>query len=169
MHHTAELVERHAIMLPLLGVRQPDHRQYTDEVDEARRRAHDWADAHGLELIGLGETVWSGGHERGPAIGVTFGVVVGKGDISPDQRVPGALDSWRWSGPRMKWWQALFNQATSAHRSGRLVARQADQLATVTRLRRNMPTAPPQPGLDAACTCALGGPLADLCPIHYDG
>ena len=168
MHHTAELVERHAIMLPLLGVRQPDHRQYRDEVEEAKRRAHAWADAHGLELIGLGETVWSGGHERGPAIGVTFGVVVGKGDISLDQSVPGALDSWRWSAGRLEWWRAVFNRADTA-RQGRLHARQEDKLATVTRLRRNMPTAPPQPSQHVGCTCALGGPFTDVCPVHYDG
>lgn len=135
LHHTAELVERHAIMHPLLGVRQPDHRDYPEQIAAAKVQALDWAAAHGLELGGLGVTVRSGGHERGPAVGVTFTVTVGKGGISPDQSVPGVLDSWRWSGPRVEWWRVIFDRIAKA-RGGRLVARQADELTNIRPLRR---------------------------------
>ena len=154
-------------MYPLLGVRQPDHRDYPDQIAAARAQARSWAAAHGLKLIDLGVTVLSGGHECGPAVGVTFTVVVGKGDISDDQSVPCVLDSWRWSGPRVEWWRVIFDRIART-RQDRLVARPADELTNVTPLRRTGRLGAPARPTAAGCTCAIGGPFVDICPIHFD-
>ncbi|AYD82061.1 hypothetical protein I5G60_gp67 [Mycobacterium phage Saguaro] len=140
--------------------RHPDPANYGDLIEECNARAIDWADAHGLELADIGV------HVRGTAVGVAFDVVVGKGELDSDQRMPGSGDRWRWSG-RAQWWQHVLGAAMPG-KAGRTVASRAatppnasgNGLATVTRIHART-------GLEPGCTCHIGGPFTDICPIHF--
>ncbi|AER48985.1 hypothetical protein PRODRIGUEZ_72 [Mycobacterium phage PRodriguez] len=57
-------------------------------------------------------------------LGVAFDVVVGKGDIAMDQRVPGVLDRWTWSGGALQWWRKVLGNGDG--RQGRVLARLDD-------------------------------------------
>lgn len=133
--HTAVLSERHLVVVELPGRRHdvlPS--EFPEIVSACERRARAWADAHGLELGGLG--VYSSASCEGkPArVGVSFEVVVGKGEIDADQSPAGHLDRWRWSGGRLDWWRNVFNR--SDQREGRkLVAREeGDNIVAFPRL-----------------------------------
>lgn len=92
-----------------------------DNVAVARLHAEAYARARGFELpaskIGV---LARAGSIDGEFLGVTFDVVVGKGDIHLDQRVPGVLDRWRWSAEAMNWWRDIFNRADG--REGRILS-----------------------------------------------
>lgn len=170
--HSAELVERHDITMPSAAVGGPNA-----AVEVAKLHAQNWADAHGMSVISVSPLSRSGGIN-----GVTFDVVVGKGDISLDQRVPGVLDSWRWSGPRMEWWRRVFNRSDG--RQGRVLAARDEQGGCVLPgpwrgtealhgpLPRNQAEAATEVlalrgRTGIGCTCALGGPFVEICPVHY--
>ena len=115
-----------------------------DEV--CRLHAAAYADARGTTLLAFSEVH----HHGNRTVGVTFDIVVGKGDIALDQSTPGLLDRWRWSGPAMQWWRKLLNGDA---RQGRLLARRDD----LDRGRRVLPG--PWRGADA-----LTGIPADEAP-----
>lgn len=140
---------------------------------DARELAARWAEAHGLELIGVHCLSRSNGE-----VGVTFDVHVGHGDIDGDQRVPGALDRWRWSA-RMLWWRKVFTNA-DGRQGRRIVAREEAGSGRVLpgpwggRAALEGPSRPARLGATSdplaatgGCTCHLGGPFRDICPIHY--
>lgn len=200
--HTASLIETHSIVLPRSAVGSANA-----AVEVAQMHAKAWAEAHGLELMATSALSRSDG-----TIGVTFDVEVGRGDISLDQRVPGVLDNWRWSGPRVQWWRKIFNRADG--RQGRTLAARdhlgpgkvlagpwrgsdalggvlsaevrepfawsaTDQQAQAERLGLGplLEPAPTEPalnrkgsatGLQPGCSCHLGGPFVDVCPIHHE-
>lgn len=109
--HTARLVETHRIML--------DPRTLPGgsaaALDVARLHAEAYARARGFEIIGMsGVTTIDP-----PATGVQFTVTVGSGDIALDQRTPGVLDRWRWSGGAFDWWRNVLNRNDG--REGRLL------------------------------------------------
>jgi hypothetical protein len=150
-------VERHDITVPDEVAGGMDA-----AVEECRQRALDWLDAHGLEAS---LSVLSRAREHG----VTFEVHVGHGDIDSDQRLPGVLDRWRWSA-RFQWWRKVLTNADG--RQGRILARREDGLASVTELPRlgqhstGKVAAAMGVGVQG-CTCHLGGPFVDICPVHY--
>lgn len=119
--HKCELVERHTITILIddlpTGVNA--------RVDVAKLHAEAWSRAHGLDLIGI-HVISGSGMQPGSAYnGVTFDVHVGHADISTDQRVPGALDTWTWSA-RVQWWAKLLRRigrpVTLATEAGRVVS-----------------------------------------------
>jgi len=191
--HTADLVERHRITIPVGAT--------GDNVAVARLHAQAYARAHGFELKPGSFHVIAANAAAKPSdpgwLGVAFDVMVGKGDIALDQRVPGVLDRWTWSGPRVEWWRRIFNRADG--RQGRVLAAReengrvlrgpwrgpdalhgfdpaqradgqarcltdAEAEAEVDRIAA-VETARPMAG--TGCTCALGGPFRDICPVHY--
>ena len=122
LKHTATLMEQHRISFVVSG---------DDGLDtfDAEAAAEAWADAHGLDLLDV-KVFSTYGRGDVTEAGVTFTVTVGKGDISPDQRMPGVLDSWRWSAGRFEWWRKVFNRADG--RQGRiLVAREEDNTRVI--------------------------------------
>lgn len=125
-------------------------------------RARGWAESHGLELIDLHRFERRGSGPTHVEVGVAWTVHVGHGDISADQDPPGAHDSWRWSGPRVDWWRRVLPRRDTP----RLVPRRQDDapLAAVVPLPRARVGVGP---LAAGCTCAMGGPFIDICPVHY--
>lgn len=163
--HRCELVERHEIGASLPGIRNPIIEHYDELLDECRQRALDWAEAHGLELIDLARTSRTSGHGQGAWVGVTFTVVVGKGELSADQRLPGVLDNWRWSA-RFQHWRRVFTNADG--RKGALLARAEDGQASVTRIHPARSGAMSMDGvLRDGCSCHIGGPFVDICPVHF--
>jgi len=92
-----------------------------DNVAAARLIAEAWAEREGLE-IGAGRfNVLAQGAVDGPQwLGVAFDVVVGKGDIYPDD--PKA-DDWRWSA-RMLHWRELLAGTGRAREGRRIVSAQ---------------------------------------------
>jgi hypothetical protein len=119
-------MERHVILLP--------HGQLGDDDDTlvsvAKTHAERYALAHGFEIVRLHGDVYGPLDGAAYGIGVSFDLVVGKGDIAYDQRVPGALDAWRWSGPRMEFWRRLFNR-TNGRQGRRIVARQEGEARVI--------------------------------------
>ncbi|UXE04443.1 hypothetical protein SEA_FUNSIZED_72 [Mycobacterium phage Funsized] len=114
--HTSTLVEQHRITIPVGAT--------GDNVAVARLHAEAYARARGFEIAPGSFSVIaqnSTSPHTGPGwLGVAFDVVVGKGDIHLDQRVPGVLDRWTWSGPAVAWWRDIFNRADG--RQGRVLA-----------------------------------------------
>lgn len=114
--HTSTLVEQHRITIPAGAT--------GDNVAVARLHAEAYARARGFELKAgsIGVLMRNSTHPDTPGeyLGVTFDVVVGKGDIHLDQRVPGVLDRWTWSGPAFEWWRNILNRADG--REGRVLA-----------------------------------------------
>lgn len=112
--HTSTLAERHVITLPAGAT--------GDNVAVARLHAEAYARARGFDLPAGSIGVLSRRGKLGDEyIGVTFDVVVGKGDISPDQRSPGVLDRWTWSGGALQWWRKVLGNGDG--RQGRVLAR----------------------------------------------
>lgn len=105
--HTSTLVEQHRITIPAGST--------GDNVAVARLHAEAYARARGFELragsIGVVMRNSTSPHRDDEFLGVTFDVVVGKGDIHHDQRIPGVLDRWTWSGPAVAWWRNILNRA----------------------------------------------------------
>lgn len=160
--HAARLVETHDVTAPVAG------RHIDAVIDQCRAAAEAWLDAQGL-----GASISVISRSDGTA-GVTFDVHVGHGDIHPDQRLPGALDSWRWSA-RRDHWRGVLGGAL-ARRTARIKAR--DGLASVTSLHGAGYPASDGPRVGAkvqaamgvgvdGCSCHLGGPFRDICPVHY--
>lgn len=95
VNHTATLLERHHITIPVGAT--------GDNVAVARLHAEAWARAHGFDIAPGSFQVLATSpnglpmRAKGGTVGVAFEVVVGKGDIHQDQRVPGVLDTWTWS------------------------------------------------------------------------
>lgn len=120
LRHTAALVEQHRI--EILATDMPGDAR--DRIEAAKAQAQRWANAHGVEIHP--EAISGSSTRPGSAYnGVVFTVTVGKGDIHLDQRVPGVLDSWRWSA-RFEWWRKVFN---------RMDGRQGRHLAEVSTIR----------------------------------
>ena len=169
--HTSVLVERHEISVPV-PVAQPDISHYREAVAAMFDQARAWHADHGLEPIDLARFARTASVNGQAAVGVQWTVTVGRGDISADQRLPGVMDSWKWSA-RFHHWRKVFNRMDG--RQGRL---REDGRASVTPLFRDHRPAAETP-LNAAsfgvltgsvdgCTCHLPGPFKDICPVHYD-
>lgn len=173
--HSAELVERHRITLPVGAT--------DDNVAAARLVAESYAEAHGFEIRPGSFSVIASTNglpiaSQGGYLGVAFDVTVGRGDIALDQRVPGVLDCWTWSGPRLEWWRRIFNRADG--RQGRRLAARDDVAGRVLpgpwggadALRGPArPSAKVQAAMGVGvggCTCHLGGPFVDICPVHFE-
>jgi hypothetical protein len=106
--HTSELVERHRITIPVGATGD-------NVVAVARLHAQAYARARGFDLQAGSLNVLAH-HNTSPFgdpgyLGVSFDVVVGKGDISLDQSVPGVLDRWTWSAGAVEWWQRWLGTA----------------------------------------------------------
>ncbi|AGT12806.1 hypothetical protein PHELEMICH_68 [Mycobacterium phage Phelemich] len=119
MTHTSTLLERHTITLPVGAT--------GDNVAVARLHAEAYARARGFELSAGSISVVARSANglpiagNGGYLGVSFDVVVGKGDIALDQRVPGVLDRWTWSGGALQWWRKVLGNGDG--RQGRVLAR----------------------------------------------
>lgn len=151
--HTCELVERHAIIVPANALPGGIKAAF----DTAKLHAEAWARAHGgLEVANLKSHI-----NEDTSAGVIFEVHVGHGDIALDQRVAGVLDRWRWSA-RMTWWRRVLTNADG--RKGALLAKAEDGKASVTRIHARTGSAT---GVEPGCTCALGGPFTEVCPVHF--
>ncbi|QFP96352.1 hypothetical protein SEA_APEX_69 [Mycobacterium phage Apex] len=172
--HRCRLVERHEISAPV-DDEQPDISHYREAVAAMFDQARAWHAAHGLEPIDLARFARTASVNGQAAVGVQWTVTVGRGDISADQRLPGVMDSWKWSA-RFHHWRKVFNRMDG--RQGRLLALREDGRASVTPLFRDHRPAAETP-LNAAsfgvltgsvdgCTCHLPGPFKDICPVHYD-
>lgn len=109
--HTCDLVERHRITI----LNRDLPAGATDRVAVARLHAEAYARARGFEIAAGSFDVLSGSTTSpGSAFnGVAFDVVVGKGDIHLDQRVPGVLDRWTWSAGCVEWWQRRLGAPTA--------------------------------------------------------
>ncbi|AGU91981.1 hypothetical protein ADAWI_68 [Mycobacterium phage Adawi] len=180
MTHRCRLVERHEITT----VADVDSVDYADLYAALFDQARAWHTAHGLEPVDLAQI--NPRPTTGPlaavqaVVGVEWTVTVGRGDISEDQRLPGVMDSWKWSA-RFHHWRKVFNRMDG--RQGRLLALREDGRATVTKLFPEATLAPDQrppwmhrstevvgarTGPVDGCTCHLPGPFKDICPVHFD-
>lgn len=117
--HKCELVEKHRLTTGL-------HADDAETVLELlKQHARGYADAHGFELTGT-TAIWltPGPKHDQHKVALEFTVHVGHGDISTDQRVLGALDTWTWSA-RVQWWAKLLRRigrpVTLATEAGRIV------------------------------------------------
>jgi hypothetical protein len=107
------LIERHTVTIP--GGHNPRvARVMTEKV------ARSYADAHGFEIAGLGAIRRADGTD-----GVTFDVVVGKGDANDD--------TWTWGG-RMNYWADRLRIVANTSRR-RIVPRPNDGSAEVIPMR----------------------------------
>lgn len=124
LKHTAELVEKHRLTTSI----QADNSEET--LARLKEVAKAYAEAHGFELMGT-TAVWltPGPNHYEHKVALEFDVVVGKGDISLDQRMPGVLDSWRWSAGRFEWWRKVFNRMDG--RQGRILAQREDDARVI--------------------------------------
>lgn len=125
MTHTADLVERHRITIPVGAT--------NDNVAVARLHAEAYARARGFEIpAGSFSVLQKRGAlpTVGNSVGVAFDVVVGKGDIHLDQRVPGVLDTWTWSAGMTEWWRRWL----PGPRSGRVIPRPENSVASVSHI-----------------------------------
>ncbi|QPX62184.1 hypothetical protein PBI_INDLOVU_69 [Mycobacterium phage Indlovu] len=175
-------MERHRITLPVGAT--------DDNVAAARLVAERYADAHGFEIAAGSFSVIASTNglpvaSQGGYLGVAFDVVVGKGDIDCDQRVPGVLDRWSWSA-RMLWWRKVLTNGDG--RQGRRLAARDDVAGRVlpgpwggadalagdvhppgdrgsSRVRLGATRDPL--AATGGCTCHIGGPFRDICPIHF--
>lgn len=138
--------------------------RYAAQIAACAERARSWAEAEGLEIIDLAETMRTAAAEGGAWVGVTWSITVGKG--SPD------LESWRWSA-RMFDWRDMLRRTSVTGRATRLgdPSREPGE-ASVTRIhaardggsgRAGIAT-----GVEPGCTCRLGGPFVDICPVHFE-
>lgn len=177
MTHTADLVERHRITIPVGAT--------GDNVAVARLHAEAYARARGFEIpAGSFQVLQQRGKlpTVGNQVGVAFDVVVGRGDIALDQRQPGVLDTWTWSAGMTEWWRRWL----PGGRQGRVIARPRDGIASVTALgnpNREVGQPYPQPepqghGIDAPTIhkgewlgpdALKGGPVPGGGPQHGTG
>ena len=165
--HRCRLVERHEISVPV-PVAQPDISHYREAVAAMFDQARAWHAAHGLEPIDLARFARTASADGQAAVGVQWTVTVGKGTIAADQRIPGVLDSWRWSA-RFQHWRKVFNRMDG--RQGRLLVLREDdgQLAgTLWWKASRTTTLRARTGVVDGCTCHIGGPFKDICPVHFD-
>ena len=166
VEHRCRLVERHEITT----VADVDSVDYVDLYAALFDQARAWHAAHGLEPVDLAQI--NPRPTTGPlaavqaVVGVEWTVTVGRGDISEDQRLPGVMDSWKWSA-RFHHWCKVFNRMDG--RQGRLLALREDGRASVTKLFPEHDRAVrARTGVVDGCTCHIGGPFKDICPVHYD-
>ncbi len=139
VQHTAELVERHEVVVDLT----PTALEYLDaandtvvDVCEVARDA--WCYAHGVELLGTTTVVRRDQKGGNPTqLGISWEVPVGNAVIIPDHGIPGMLDSWTWN-ERVHFWRQLFGRWPSGRR-GRLIAAAQDGLASVTEINPSGP------------------------------
>ena len=177
-------MERHEISVQVPD-REPRIESWAEAVEEARYRALAWAEANGLELTDLARFARTAGHDSGPAVGVSWTVTLGKGQLAhpPGETFPPKGDSWVWSG-RIGFWWALWDQMRLARRrEARLKARRAsgdedgrvvpgpwrgpDALRGPARHNTGKVHAAMGVGVEG-CTCPIGGPFIDICPVHFD-
>lgn len=106
--HRAELIEQHEIteVMPLEAM---IHSPGSDAVARCIVGMNDWCTAHDLEPMSVREVRKRLDMDNG-LVGVTWNVTVGKGEISPNQTDPGALDEWVWSA-RVHWWHRVLSRA----------------------------------------------------------
>lgn len=172
--HTADLIERHRIVINTADL--PTGAKARTDV--ARLHAEAWARAHGLELGGMHSIAGSSLFPESCYNGVEFEVTVGKGEIALDQRVPGVLDRWKWSA-RMEHWRRVFTGKDG--RQGRRLAAREDVSQRVLRgpwegvdrlhdghLSEGRARVGSITGGVLGCTCHLGGPFVDICPVHFE-
>ncbi|AKF14333.1 hypothetical protein SEA_VINCENZO_71 [Mycobacterium phage Vincenzo] len=124
-------MERHEVYATTAEDR-PDVANYGDAVAAMFDQARAWHDAHNLAPMDLARFVRVAADGKPAAVGVSWTVTVGRGDISTDQRLPGVMDAWRWSA-RFHHWRRVFNRLDG--RQGRLLAARDDARgATVHKL-----------------------------------
>ena len=110
--HTSTLMERHRITMPVGAT--------GDNVAVARLHAEAYARARGFEISpGSFQVIATSANGMpmvadGGTLGVAFDVIVGKGDISTDQSIPGVLDRWTFGGA-VKWWADILERARPGH------------------------------------------------------
>jgi hypothetical protein len=118
--HRAELVEKHTIMADVPAWHSVPSVAVEAQlalVDDALAEARRWAEREGLELINLARVEHRLSTDQ-VRIGVSFDVVVGKGDLDPaDARA----DDWRWSARMLHWRDMLANKTREGRR---IVARE---------------------------------------------
>lgn len=133
---------------------------HPDNVAQARLVAEAWAESQGME-IGAGSFSVIASQAQGGWLGVSFDVIVGKGDIDAQG------ESWTWSA-RIEHWRARLAPAR------RMIAAATDGKASVTRIhardggsgRAGIASGDPLLLRDG-CSCHIGGPFVDICPVHY--
>ncbi|QQV92962.1 hypothetical protein SEA_HYDRO_69 [Mycobacterium phage Hydro] len=171
--HRCRLIERHEISAPV-DEANPMIEHYREAVAAMFDQARAWHAAHGLEPIDLARFARTASANGQAAVGVQWTVTVGRGDISADQRLPGVMDSWKWSA-RFHHWRKVFNRMDG--RQGRLLALREDGRASVTPLFRDHrsgqltghePVVGVRTGVVNGCTCHIGGPFKDICPVHFE-
>lgn len=175
-------MERHEISVQVPD-REPRIESWAEAVEEARYRALAWAEANGLELTDLSRFARTAGHDSGPAVGVSWTVTLGKGQLAhpPAETFPPEGDSWVWSGRIGFWWALWDNIRQARRRSERLTARRSgddgkvvpgpwrgpDALRGPARHNTGKVHAAMGVGVEG-CTCHIGGPFRDICPVHFD-
>lgn len=165
MTHTSTLVEQHRITIPVGAT--------GDNVAVARLHAEAYARARGFDISpGSFQVIASTNGlpiaGKSGTLGVAFDVVVGRGDIHLDQRVPGVLDTWTWSAGAAEWWRRWL----PGGRQGRVIARPEDGMATITSLPRlGDPTREPGAwnGGPAIRGEGIGGPVPGQGAQHGTG
>lgn len=129
--HRCDLVEQHSLLVELPPWSWHDRDLIRQIGEGARDEAYAWAESHGLDVeVNLVERrTFDPVEERNAAgnvctvrsvekhyAGAEWTVVVGRGTISEDQRVPGVLDEWVWSS-RFRHWLAKFTAVGVTQRS----------------------------------------------------
>ncbi|ABD58187.1 hypothetical protein PBI_COOPER_70 [Mycobacterium phage Cooper] len=167
MEHRCRLVERHQITTVVTEA-NVDRLDYADLYAALFDQARAWHAAHGIAPVDLAQMSPRPHGLSDAEVGVEWTVTVGRGDISEDQRLPGVMDSWKWSA-RFHHWRKVFNRMDG--RQGRLLALREDGRATVTTLfpeTSRTTTLRARTGVVDGCTCHIGGPFKDICPVHFD-
>lgn len=114
--HRCDLVEQHSLLVELPPWSWHDRDLIRQIGEGARDEAYAWAESHGLDVeVNLVERRTFDPVEEHYA-GAEWTVVVGRGTISEDQRVPGVLDEWVWSS-RFRHWLAKFTAVGVTQRS----------------------------------------------------
>lgn len=117
--HRVRLLETHEVTMPHRGT----GRDIDAVVAQCRLAAEDWAETNGVAIT---PTPISGSDGRA---GVTFDIELGHGSMD-DLAVPGSL--WSWSARFHVWLEALAKVANRERRTGRIIARPANGIASVT-------------------------------------
>ena len=100
--HLTEIVERHEISV-VVGPQPLTEEAEAAIVSRCRALAEKWGDEQGLGLR-LSSFTRMAVHDDGPAVGVSWDVVVGRGSSDPDA----TGQRWRWSA-RWEHWLQVFD------------------------------------------------------------
>lgn len=100
--HLTEIVERHEVSV-MVGPQQLTEEARAGIIARCRAVAEQWGETNGLGLrMSSFERLAS--HQDGPAVGVSWEVVVGRGSSDPDADG----QQWRWSA-RWEHWLSVFD------------------------------------------------------------